>query len=71
MLGYGNPGQERRRAEGYPEPLRYLLDAVVPEDQAQAVITAGAKELAGNALNQNLATAGNQQKVWYVSTGSR
>ena len=36
----------------------------------KAVVTTGAKDVAGNALDQNSATAGNQQKAWYFTTGS-
>ena len=36
----------------------------------KAVVTTGAKDLAGNALDQNPTTTGNQQKAWYFTTGS-
>lgn len=36
----------------------------------KAVVTTGAKDLAGNALDQDAATSGNQQKVWYFTTGT-
>jgi hypothetical protein len=36
----------------------------------KAVVTTVMKDLAGNALDQNPAVAGNQQKVWYFTTGS-
>ena len=35
----------------------------------KAVLTTGAKDLAGNALDQNATTTGNQQKTWYFTTG--
>jgi hypothetical protein len=34
----------------------------------KAVVTTGAKDLAGNALDQNSTTAGNQQKSWTFTT---
>jgi hypothetical protein len=34
----------------------------------KAVVTTGAKDLAGNALDQNPTLTGNQQKVWYFTT---
>jgi len=36
----------------------------------KVVVTTGAKDLAGNALDQNSSTAGNQSKIWYFTTGS-
>jgi CSLREA domain-containing protein len=36
-----------------------------PEVTYKAVVTTGAKDLAGNALDQNPTLTGNQQKVWY------
>ena len=36
----------------------------------KAVVTTGATDVAGNALDQNDARAGNQQKVWYFTTGT-
>jgi Tol biopolymer transport system component len=33
----------------------------------KAVVTTGAKDLAGNALDQNATTSGNQQKVWFFT----
>ena len=36
----------------------------------KAVVTTGAKDLAGNALDQNPTTTGNQQKAWTFTTGS-
>src|SRR5215211_7343281 len=35
----------------------------------KAVVTTGAEDLAGNALDQDPTTLGNQQKVWYFTTG--
>jgi Bacterial Ig-like domain/WD40-like Beta Propeller Repeat len=37
----------------------------------KAVVTTGATDVAGNALDQNDSTSGNQQKVWYFTTGAR
>jgi hypothetical protein len=37
----------------------------------KAVLTTGAKDVAGNALDQNATTSGNQRKVWYFTPGSR
>jgi hypothetical protein len=34
----------------------------------KAVVTTGAKDLAGNALDQNVTVPGNQQKAWYFTT---
>jgi Bacterial Ig-like domain len=36
----------------------------------KAVVTTGATDVAGNALDQDDARAGNQQKVWYFTTGT-
>jgi hypothetical protein len=36
----------------------------------KVVVTTGATDVAGNALDQDDATAGNQQKVWYFTTGA-
>jgi hypothetical protein len=36
----------------------------------KAVVTTGAKDLAGNALDQNATTSGNQQMAWYFTTGT-
>ena len=36
----------------------------------KAVITTGATDVAGNALDQNDTKSGNQQKVWYFTTGT-
>ena len=36
----------------------------------KAVITTGAKDMAGNALDQDPTTTGNQQMAWYFTTGS-
>ncbi len=32
-------------------------------------MTTGATDVAGNALDQNAATSGNQRKAWYFTTG--
>ena len=36
----------------------------------KAVVTTGAKDVAGNALDQNTTTSGNQPKTWTFTTGS-
>jgi hypothetical protein len=36
----------------------------------KVVVTTGANDVAGNALDQDSATEGNQQKAWYFTTGS-
>jgi hypothetical protein len=36
----------------------------------KVVVTIGAKDEAGNQLDQNTSMSGNQQKVWYFTTGS-
>jgi dipeptidyl aminopeptidase/acylaminoacyl peptidase len=41
---------------------------LAPRTKYKAVVTTGAKDLAGNALDQN-ATSGNQQKVWFFTVG--
>jgi hypothetical protein len=35
----------------------------------KAVVTSGAKDAAGNALDQGPSATSNQQKVWYFTTG--
>jgi Tol biopolymer transport system component len=35
----------------------------------KAVVTTGAKDVAGNALDQDPSASGNQQKAWYFTTG--
>jgi hypothetical protein len=35
----------------------------------KAVMTTGAKDAAGNALDQDASASGNQQKAWYFTTG--
>jgi hypothetical protein len=37
----------------------------------KAVVTTGVTDEAGNALDQDPLAAGNQEKVWYFTTGSR
>ena len=37
----------------------------------KAVVTTGAKDMAGNVLDQNPSTVGTQEKVWYFTTGRR
>jgi hypothetical protein len=37
----------------------------------KAVVTTGAKDVAGNALDQSATTSGNQREVWYFTTGSK
>jgi hypothetical protein len=34
------------------------------------VVATGAKDVAGNALDQNATTSGNQQMAWYFTTGT-
>jgi hypothetical protein len=36
----------------------------------RAAVTTEAEDLAGNALDQNAAASGNQQKAWYFTTGA-
>jgi hypothetical protein len=36
----------------------------------KGVVTTGATDVAGNTLDQNDASPGNQQKVWYFTTGA-
>jgi hypothetical protein len=36
----------------------------------KAVVTTGVKDLAGNSLDQDPTTTGNQNKVWYFTTGA-
>jgi len=35
----------------------------------KVVVTAGAMDVAGNALDQDPTTSGNQRRVWYFTTG--
>jgi hypothetical protein len=37
----------------------------------KVVVTAGVTDEAGNPLDQDPAAAGNQEKVWYFTTGSK
>jgi Tol biopolymer transport system component len=37
----------------------------------KAVVTTGARDLAGNVLDQDPSTVGNQQKAWYFTTGRK
>jgi Tol biopolymer transport system component len=43
---------------------------LAPRTKYKAVVTTGAKDLAGNALDQNATTSGNQQKVWFFTVGA-
>jgi Tol biopolymer transport system component len=43
---------------------------LAPSTKYKAVVTTGAKDLAGNALDQNATTSGNQQKVWFFTVGN-
>ena len=45
--------------------MRFRLQAAT---RYKAVVATGATDLAGNALDQNQSTAGNQQKVWFFRT---
>jgi subtilisin-like proprotein convertase family protein len=50
---------------------RALLDpnsSLRPKTRYKAVVTTGAKDLSGNALDQNPNVTGNQQKVWFFTT---
>lgn len=54
------------------DPLRATLDPSEPLRRGvtyKAVITTGAKDLAGNSLDQSL-TAGSQQKAWSFTTSN-
>lgn len=42
-----------------------------PGTKYKAVVTSGARDLAGNRLDQNSGVAGNQQKVWFFTTKRR
>jgi Tol biopolymer transport system component len=44
---------------------------LAPSTKYKAVVTTGAKDQAGNALDQNATTSGNQQKVWFFTVGTR
>jgi hypothetical protein len=37
----------------------------------RAVVTIGARDLAGNPLDQNGSAVGDQPKAWFFTTGSR
>ncbi|MDP9437993.1 MAG: Ig-like domain-containing protein [Actinomycetota bacterium] len=60
-----------------PDGLKATLDPfgatstlLAAKTKYKAVVTAGAKDLAGNALDQKPTAAGNQPKVWYFTTGA-
>jgi hypothetical protein len=46
-------------------PYPYSHERLEPEVTYKAVVTTGAKDLAGNALDQNPTLTGNQNKVWF------
>jgi hypothetical protein len=43
---------------------------LAPRTKYKAVVTTGAEDLGGNALDQNPAAVGNQPKAWFFTTGS-
>ncbi len=43
--------------------------ALSSRSEYKAIVTTGAKDAAGNALDRDPAATGNQQKVWYFSPG--
>lgn len=57
----------RAKLDPYPLDPSKLLAA---NTRYKAVVTTGAKDLAGNALDQNPSIGGNQQKVWTFKTGT-
>jgi hypothetical protein len=44
---------------------------LVGRTKYKVVVTTGAKDEAGNQLDQDASVVGNQQKVWYFTTGRR
>jgi hypothetical protein len=60
-----------------PDGLRATLDPfgtstalLAQNTKYKAVVTIGAKDLAGNALDHSATTSGNQQKSWSFTTGT-
>jgi hypothetical protein len=49
-------------------PFGSLDTRLAKNTKYKAVVTTGAKDLAGNSLDQDDTTMGNQQKVWYFTT---
>ena len=39
-----------------------------PNTRYRAVVTTGARDLSGNALDQDPSATGNQQKIWFFTT---
>jgi len=50
-------------------PYRTTSTLLASKTKYKAVVTTGAKDVAGNALDQDPSAVGNQQKVWYFTTG--
>lgn len=50
-------------------PFGASTSELAPNTRYKAVVTAGAKDLAGNRLDQNSSADGSQPMVWYFSTG--
>ena len=50
-------------------PYRMSSTLLASRTKYKAVVTIGAKDPAGNALDQDPSASGNQQKVWYFTTG--
>ncbi len=51
-------------------PFGTSTTLLAQDTKYKAVVTIGAKDLSGNALDQNAATSGNQQKSWTFTTGT-
>jgi hypothetical protein len=50
-------------------PFGTSSTVLAPTTKYKAVVTTGAEDAAGNALDQNPSASGNQQKAWYFTTG--
>jgi hypothetical protein len=53
------------------DPYGSSTSLLLSKNKYKAVVTIGAKDVAGNPLDQDPLAAGNQEKVWYFTTGSR
>ena len=51
------------------DPYGTSSKVLASKTKYKAIVTTGAKDVAGNALDQDPAASGNQQKVWYFTTG--
>ncbi len=52
-----------------PDPFGASKALLAKNARHKAAVRTGATDVAGNALDQNAATSGNQRKAWYFTTG--